>query len=279
MKIQSKFTRYKIFFFRNAKAFFKAFYISQVYGRFIGPKVFLNSIPKSGTNLLDNILFEMPLLRFSRNRTLRSFTHSKSKILRIFNRINNGQYLIGHLEYDLAFEASLNNNGFKHILVIRDPRSIIVSHFNYVSYIDSNHKTFDFFNKLNNDEERINVLINGYPDVCLSIDTLISNYSKWFASKNVLVVKFEDLIGSNGGGSLIRQKESIIKIFDFLNISYNESILDSVCNKAFNAQSPTFRSGKIDGWKSIFNEKQSSILKSKIGDWLIEHGYENDFNW
>ena len=44
-------------------------------------------------------------------------------------------------------------------------------------------------------------------------------------------------------------------------------------------RSPTFRSGKIGGWRSSFNEEHCRIFKEVTGDLLVRLGYEKDTDW
>lgn len=44
-------------------------------GRFVGPRVLMNSIPKAGTNLLEQALGQFPLLHRSGFRTLRGWEY------------------------------------------------------------------------------------------------------------------------------------------------------------------------------------------------------------
>ena len=43
--------------------------------------------------------------------------------------------------------------------------------------------------------------------------------------------------------------------------------------------SGTFRKGKIGAWKDFFSHSDKELYKSKIGDLLIDIGYESDKNW
>ena len=44
-------------------------------------------------------------------------------------------------------------------------------------------------------------------------------------------------------------------------------------------RSPTFRSGKVGGWKDHFSPANKELFKSIAGELLIQLGYENDTRW
>ena len=43
--------------------------------------------------------------------------------------------------------------------------------------------------------------------------------------------------------------------------------------------SPTYRSGKVGGWREVFSEDHKLRFKETAGDILIKLGYEKDQNW
>jgi hypothetical protein len=45
------------------------------------------------------------------------------------------------------------------------------------------------------------------------------------------------------------------------------------------ATSPTFRSGKVGGWKRAFTEEHKQLFKEVTGDLLEKLGYEENGNW
>lgn len=279
MKNQKKIDRYIIFTKRVLFSFLRSFTFSKLMGRFYGPKVFANSIPKSGTNLLENVFYYMPVIRYSGFRTLRKHTHSKEEILNKIASLRSGTYQMGHVDFDSDIMGKLNSCSFKSIIMIRDPRQIIVSHYKYVSYIDTNHPTYSYFKNLSDDNERLMSVIDGVPDIVESIGDVLKSYEGWITEHKILVVKFEDLIGELGGGSKSKQLETIKNISKHIGIKLSDSLLNQISEKIYDNKSPTFRQSSIDSWKNEFSFEQKNILKNRFGDWLIKYGYEKNFNW
>lgn len=279
MKDQKKIDRYIIFTKRVLISFLRSFTFSRIKGRYRGPKIFANSIPKSGTNLLEKVFYHMPVIRYSGCRTLRKHTHSKEKILSKISFLKNGTYQMGHIDFDAEIVKHLHNNNFRTILMIRDPRQIIISHYKYVSYIDTNHPTHGYFKNLKNDNDRLLAVINGVDGIVESIDDVLSSYAGWVKDKKILVVKFEDLIGEHGGGSKLKQNETIENICKHIDLYLTNNEIKKIANKIYDKNSPTFRAAKIDTWKEDFSMEQKAILKNCIGNWLIKYGYEENLNW
>ena len=278
-KIQTKSDRAVIFIKRKITAYLSGLSAKSLYGRKHGPKVIVNSLPKSGTNLLDRTMQNFPYMRSTGSRTLRLWGEPDNKLLRNILNIKPGQYLTAHMQENNKIFEIMRENNILGLMMIRDPRQIIISHYKYVTYIDTNHRTHKAFINMKNDTERLNAVINGVDDIVAPIDEVLNRFHGWVNNQNTFIVRFEDLIGEKGGGTRMAQRGLLIDIAKHLNLSINEHDLERIAAHTFSTKSPTFRSGKLDGWKNELNDKQKDIIKEKIGYWLIEFGYEKNIKW
>ena len=90
--------------------------------------------------------------------------------------------------------------------------------------------------------------------------------------------RFEDLVGSQGGGSDEKQLQEILNIARFLELDMDvEEIKERT--KHIYGVGRTFRSGHIGEWKKYFKPQHIKAFKTVFGQELIDTGYENDFNW
>tara|TARA_B100000949_G_scaffold101669_1_gene90606 strand:+ start:609 stop:1448 length:840 start_codon:yes stop_codon:yes gene_type:complete len=279
MKSQSTIDRYIIFGKRKLYALLKSLEPSRIKGRFTGPRVLVNSLPKAGTNLLDRVLYNMPQMRYSGRRTLRKPVFTDSEMLSIVKGTKRGEYNLAHIQNNDEIIKAVDECGIKSLVMIRDPRQVIVSHYKYVTNIDTAHPSHPYFRDLENDELRKDAVINGVPDIVEPFDFVLKEFDAWCDHKNTLIVRFEDLIGENGGGSKNDQIKTVKEIATHLEIELTEDEVEQIAGKVFTTKSPTFRSGKTGGWKKEFTERQKSVLKDKIGEWLIKYGYEQNNDW
>jgi hypothetical protein len=44
-------------------------------------------------------------------------------------------------------------------------------------------------------------------------------------------------------------------------------------------RSPTFRSGKVGGWREHFTPEITALFKQEASDLLVQLGYEKDMDW
>lgn len=252
---------------------------SALYGRVKGPKVLLNSIPKAGTNLLENALIRLPMLRNAGQKTITAPDIITPDIIKTVANISRGQFLNGHLPYYKELEESLRENNIRVIFIIRDPRDVVVSWFKYVCNIDCVHSANEYISSLDDDDARLMAAINGVPKVVEPINQVLNKYAKWLESDICLTCKFEDLVGENGGGSTIKQHKLVRNISDFLGLYLPEDELKTIAGQIYSTKSSTFNKGNIGSWHDVFKDEHIKIFKKNAGEDIIKYGYESRTNW
>lgn len=235
------------------------------------------SIPKSGTHLL------MKTLSLLTNKTPRALPNNYYLDRESIEKIIPQHYLLTHLIYDEVNKLQILANNIKVVLIIRDPRDMIIS---FAYFIPKIRVWADLNNLPIND--LISLLINRVAyilgtvresDGTGTIDDLYRvNYLKWISKPYVFVTTFEKLIGATGGGDDELQLKEIQEIADFL--GYHITIHDGeqIAKKLF-GDTNTFREGKIGSWKTHFTDKHKEAFKEIAGQLLIDLGYETDFEW
>jgi hypothetical protein len=101
MKSNNVFDKYRYYVKRKINIILQGLNPSQIEGRFKGPKVILNSLPKSGTHLIETLFFELPLMRHYGGRTIMINAHdnSCSKNLKRVEKIKKGQFIPAHIQF------------------------------------------------------------------------------------------------------------------------------------------------------------------------------------
>lgn len=282
-------------------------------------KVIINSVPHCGTHLVASILNIMGLKqavyggwrRKNRQkvglnwRTATKFSNffvkwSKNKLLvsvgspkivrlkiieKILDKVNNCEYILSHSPHSAPMQKLLLERNWKGIFIIRDPRDMCLSMLNHIKS-RPHHFAYDYlYNKLSSDFERIKAIVEGYNHKyngrgIVSIGQMYQSMLSWEKASNFIMVRFEDLIGSKGGGSLEKQKQTIVRIMKHLghNYSDNNDIIQRICENSF-GKTATFRKGQIGNWKEVFGRAEIDLFKELAGNLLIELGYEKTKNW
>ena len=272
---KSKFERSRRYFFKKMRVTVTSLKWSKIIGRFNAPIVLSNSIPKSGTHLIEGVLEQLPPLRNAGVRTIFGNKQTDHKqIAKKLRQLRKGAFYNAHISARNEYINSVNACDVKVLLLVRDPRDIAVSRYKYVTEIDMLHPAHSFFIKAANDKERLRMAITGVPGAMPPLAEVFRDFSGWLNSKNVLVCKFEDLRGEAGGGNYESQKKTVEKIITHLNFSGLEINVDDLIKKAFSKNSSTFRKGKIGGWRDEFDDASLDLLREEFGDAATIFGYD-----
>ena len=195
-----------------------------------------------------------------------------------FKRVPQGSYIAGHLPWSADLDKILSGLGYKHILIIRDPRDVLVSFVNYV--IKPEHLLSNDFRGLSKDEQFEFAIKGGYAKKrgtqLLGIGEAFNSIINWKQSANCLVVRFESLIGEKGGGSKKEQFETMKKICDYLEVSSDEKFISNLCESVFDPYSPTFRKGQIGAWKKELTSDWIKTFNRTHADLLEELEYDSE---
>jgi hypothetical protein len=164
-------------------------------------------------------------------------------------------------------------------MIIRDPRDVLVSHVYYATDIYKGHSLHDAYVSLPNMDARLETEIRGTKEFPFLPDARTRFMRKlgWIKKPFVCTVRFENLIqqpeGTIGimldhlearGGCLLMDRAEAIRIL----------IANSKPEK-----SPTFRSGRVGGWREYFTPELKRLFKDVTGDLLLQMGYEDDDHW
>lgn len=194
-------------------------------------------------------------------------------------------FLLSHTPHNKPFEKYLIDNHWKAISIIRDPRAMCLSMINHVRARPHNYAYNYLFNQLQKDSQRIKAILQGFNDVngcrgIISLNEMFRSMLAWRNTKNFLTIRFEDLVGSKGGGEVQLQKQTIVNILNHLGVTVTseDSLVAWIGEHSF-GKTGTFRSGQIAGWRKVFSKMDIDLFKSMAGDLLIELGYEKDHSW
>ncbi len=87
------------------------------------------------------------------------------------------------------------------------------------------------------------------------------------------MVRFEDLVGPEGGGSAEAQRRAVGSVAAHLGLEADEATLERVGRSIFGA-GQTFRKGTIGGWKEEFSGEHERAAEEVVGPLLAELGYD-----
>jgi hypothetical protein len=269
------------------------------------PRVLLNGPPKSGTHLLSDCLSLMPKMMFSgRHFALADFFVDsaaapgngslnlgsypelrEARLTEFLRRCPQGMFVTAHARFHPLLETLIGELQFRHVLLLRDPRDVVVSHAFYVEREPLHFHHRYFTRTLKSDEDRIMATIRGFGSATsdgpplLPIGESYAGFIRWLNDPSTLVIRFEDLIGPRGGSDVGKQLNAIKSIGDFVGRPLSQEQTLHVAQKMYGKGSLTFRKGRRGDWQNHFTEAHRRAFKEVAGDTLVELGYEKDSGW
>ncbi|HEY0828140.1 MAG TPA: sulfotransferase domain-containing protein [Bacilli bacterium] len=247
------------------------------------PPFFMNSAPKSGTNLIIQILLGMPKVQLHPQFAFfEGFPADGGVNFKKLSQIKPNQFVFGHVYYSPEWADMLRKLKMKHLFISRDLRDIVVSYTYYVVMKYAHHPMYSELVRLKTFKERFLLFINGMNTPALKYPNIAEwhmRFHPWINHPEVFYLTFEELMSSRE-----LRRRTINRIVDYLWEGYTPPVSNSEMARLMEAnidstQSATFRSGKIGSWKTEFDEEVKTVFKQVAGPILIRTGYEKNNDW
>lgn len=195
--------------------------------------------------------------------------------------------------YDPLIHNYLKQKKIKLITVYRDPRDALISHLFYMrSYYEKNPsvgRKRDFFKVSANFDQlsfddQLSALITGTQDMMSYLD-FYHDRIQWTLSGKCLGLKYEDLVGEQGGGSNKKQADAIVRLANYINLELRQDRLEYVLANMYSKkedvqqEDKTFVRASIGNWKTFLTPYHKLLFKNKLGKVLVKLGYEKNEKW
>lgn len=191
--------------------------------------------------------------------------------------VDEGEYMMGHVPWSPEVTSQLADLGYRHLIILRDPRTLLLA----LLFDEAVMPRFlrPNFAHLSPAEQFAFMWNGGYvsnADVTLQpfADTYRSMVA-WKQDSTCLVVRFEDLVGVGGGGTLLRQQEAVEQIVAYLN--YPPEQAADIANTVSAITDPTAYTFRIDqkaSWPSAVNSATIELVMSSCELLCEEAGYD-----
>ena len=252
------------------------------------PPIFGNSKPKSGSHLLLQILNGFTQIipyKYVDADPIRTITQdgrrrTADEILADLKRVPGGVIGWGYVDARPENASFLTEAGRVNYFIYRDPRDMLVSQIFFATDMHEGHGMHEYYNSLPDFGERLKVAITGIDEDGLKMVSVKQRYEgvfQWLEQKNVMCIRFEDLI-NNRDATLLSMLNEVEKT-GYKIPTPREEALSVLVDAIQPKKSHTFRSGKTGGWKQYFTDDHKSLFKDVAGDLLVKLGYEENNNW
>ena len=185
-----------------------------------------------------------------------------------------------HCAYTPQLDEVLNEEKMRAVCILRDPRDTAISYVHYLKRLPG-HPIYKEYAGLKNDHQRLMFFIRGGTlggHTLRPLRERYQNFLDWEREGGAAMVKFEELVGSQGGGTAEAQKKAVVRVARHLDVDLKEQKLASIQENLFGS-GRTFRKGRSGGWKEEFFEEHKKAIKDEAGDLLVKLGYECGTDW
>lgn len=265
---------------------------SRLYRTYPPPRLLVNSVPKSGTHLVLELLRRVPHFRFyglhlETRRFLEDPTTAQNRCRQpLFDHarlrkqllaVPNGQFITAHFPHQPELCRLLDSCRFRIILVVRDPRDVCVSHAKYIHRL-KRHPLHATYARMPDDATRLMTSIkgltphDGVPGL-LDVGTRFRRFLGWYGNPHTLVCRFEDLIGPRGGGSREAQSACVSSILDHIHRPLSMQHRERLSASIWSPKSATFRKGQIHDWPNHFTQEHIEAFDALASDVVQRLGY------
>jgi hypothetical protein len=243
------------------------------------PKTAATGVPKSGaTTLLATVLKEL--------MHTKRYAGIKGDMELAEQQMQTNDLLIGTPVYNEHNVALIEKYNAKIIHIVRDPRDLISA---MGKKIYNFRKLIAAARNKNSNQIISEIITGGAPFYSYlyafdkvqnvkGINDLYAFWLPWIEHPNTLTVRFEDLSGANGQH---KQKETICKIAQFLNIPCDQKKAHAIATKL---QGGGFfglfkKSPSVGAWQKTFTPEHKQLCKQIAGQLIIDLNYAHNNNW
>lgn len=279
-------------------------------------RVFVNSMPKSGTHLLikaiqllgfrehfaDDVELDRPdrpvpmFLNYREVKqalvyqpgipsepavgigTLAPVPVPMSVLERWFDALSPGQFILGHIMADEQLAKLLESLHVQHVLILRDPRAVLVSLLHFISdsrQMPHPHFLREEFKDLSRLEQLLRLLIGGEQPksgvVTLPFCQAYLRMLDWTHTPGATLVRYEDLVGPSGGGTTHQQRDTFARVAQAIGVETRVTSL--LAAQLYDTSTRTFRLGTIDRWRAELDAECLALVQEHCTPLLKAAGY------
>lgn len=232
------------------------------------------SVPKCGTHLLMRCLELLGKRCAAGPEVVSDGMHE-------IRSLSQDQFWVNHLVYRTDYAKILSSERYAPIFMYRDPRDQLVSYAYHMKkrtnrYPQAKHISIE---DILTDQITVGKLYHKQRQYFTNIDEVYRIFLPWMGLSNMLCIRFEDLVGFQGGGSDEVQLDIVKKIAVHIGMNISDAQAENVAQNLFGKNNGFFREGEIGAWKKHFTSEHKRLFKERAGQLLIDLKYEKDLNW
>ncbi len=248
--------------------------------------VFIAGLPKSGTTWFQNLLCEIPgYVMYTPLHVVNSGYTDFSLREDTFSQISIPNTVIKlHTRGTPENISILHRNKVKYCIMYRDMRDVALSWFFYVKNVNPGHSLHARLQSMEVDEGLLFFIENEdmEGDGVLPYFNWLNNWLKNRDPRESIVLTYEALRA--------KTKQELKRVTSFFDIVLSDAEIDGIVKaqdfKRLSGRNPGegddknfVRKGIIGDWRNYFTDEHKKRFKARAGKFLIDLGYESDYDW
>ena len=254
--------------------------------------LFANGIPKAGTHLLLNVLKQLPkfedlerkshYLYLNQGKVPPATPNTLSDTRKRLRECLPGEIMKVHLAYEPSLANVLCEMEAKHLVMIRDPRAIVLSMADWWDAIDRPDLwAWRYYRSLPTREEQINFLITGWPKFPKgdfpsgvnfpNLGERMGQFSGWLSDHQTMVIRFEDIVDPEKQEAQLRKIVAYLQ--PFKGHQQQQALVDRLRQGLDTSKSKTFQHGLPDRWKRGLSAQNIALAQKHAGPQIETFGY------
>jgi hypothetical protein len=178
----------------------------------------------------------------------------------------------GHFLPHPRLTAFLADAALSSLFVYRHPRDALLSMLNYARVQSLPVHVATLLRDLD-DEQALLLLLRGEGKIVPFAD-YFDAYRPWLSALSVTAVRFEDLIGPDGGGDAAAQARACVKLAAAVGVAPGDPRVEAGRARVFNRRAGTFFRGRIGAWQEAFSNRVGECYDACAGHLDRAWGYD-----
>ena len=203
-------------------------------------------------------------------------SHHYRHLIDVLTRLESKDFFYGHLAFSRTVSRILTASNIYILHSLRDPRDVLLSQLAF-ALKHPQHFMHHHLKELHDPYEQQRLILQGYlPNGKVLQKSMADQYKdleKWMSSSQMLLIRYEDLVGERGYGDPERQLSSVKKISCFLDLSMSHAQIKNISESLYDVNTPGFRNGKIGTWSSVLSHDFLDLFNSEMRSTMERWSY------
>lgn len=238
------------------------------------PPIIVNSLPKSGTHLLLQIVLALPGYRtfgafIATTPSITMRRRSDGELARRIMKLVPGEICGAHLYFSDVVADAIRQRGAISLFIYRDPRDVFWSEMQYLISMNYWHRAARIARRIRDEDERFKFFLKGLPAsgrfVWPNFSNRVVPYLGWLTHSSTFCCRYEDFTCRERVGPTLEALAGYLATRLDVVRRYGEADIARRLRNAIRPEfSHTFRSGRRHEWRLKMKKEHIQALEREV---------------